>query len=197
MNAAILCWGSLYWEPKNLKVFKPWKLTELHLPIEFSRISGGDRLTLVVDFDNGVEIPVYAAESSITNFKEAQQNLKNRERTAPGHIGFYDSLSMTRSKSDFDDKSFDCRNHSKVAQRVEAWLESVDYDAVIWTALPSNFSSAAGKVFSVENAVDYISNLSGTKRQEAIEYIVRAPKEVDTPVRTALEKSGILDLPGA
>ena len=54
MKIGILVWGSLYWDPRNLNTTGEWFFDGPILPIEFSRISGGNRLTLVITpgFDN-------------------------------------------------------------------------------------------------------------------------------------------------
>ena len=56
MKIAILGWGSLIWNPRILKVAGDWTLDGPTLPIEFSRISDNDRLTLVIDEMDGTEL---------------------------------------------------------------------------------------------------------------------------------------------
>ena len=59
---AILAWGSLTWEPKDLNFIKDvgWKNYGPTLPIEFARISNNGRLTLVIS-ENGTPVTTYFA----------------------------------------------------------------------------------------------------------------------------------------
>ena len=59
-------------------------------------------------------------------------------------------------------------------------------DAVVWTALTSNFAMKTGIPFSTENAVKYLSDLDSHGKSEADKYIALAPSFVMTPLRKAL-----------
>lgn len=49
MKIAVLGWGSLIWDQGNLQINDDrWHTAGPLLPIEFARISGGSRLTLVI-----------------------------------------------------------------------------------------------------------------------------------------------------
>jgi nitroreductase len=48
LRIACLGWGSLIWKPENLPIIGEWKNDGPMLPIEFSRESGGQRITLVI-----------------------------------------------------------------------------------------------------------------------------------------------------
>jgi hypothetical protein len=63
MKIAVLAWGSLIWDPDTLKVADDFSLSGPCLPIEFSRISKGERLTLVIDEHLGNTCPTYSATS--------------------------------------------------------------------------------------------------------------------------------------
>ena len=55
MSTAILGWGSLIWDPRDLQQhIGPWLKLGPVLPIESSRVSSGRWLTLVIDDENGV-----------------------------------------------------------------------------------------------------------------------------------------------
>ncbi len=51
MKIAILGWGSLLWQPKDLQFDKGigWSENGPMLPVEFARISKDGRLTLVIE----------------------------------------------------------------------------------------------------------------------------------------------------
>ncbi len=101
MKIAILVWGSLLWEQGDLKLATGWVLGGLALPLEFSRVSStrDGALTLVIDPDNGAEIPTRFAESSLHNLEEAIYSLARREGTSRENIGYVDCRSgQSRSR---------------------------------------------------------------------------------------------------
>jgi hypothetical protein len=69
---------------------------------------------------------------------------------------------------------------------IEVWLAASDFDAVIWTALGSNFAKRAGKAFSVEAAIKFLEAQPEDQLLRALEYIRKAPEPVQTPVRAAV-----------
>lgn len=58
-----------------------------------------------------------------------------------------------------------------------------NWDAVVWTALTSNFSEKRGEPYSTEAALRYFNGLEAEAKARAVEYVVKAPPEVDTPFR--------------
>ena len=88
---AILGWGSLIWQPKELELDKEfgWKEDGPTLPIEFARISKDGRLTLVIT-ENGTKVPVLYALSNYQNLDEAVLNLAVREGSGRRSIRSYD-----------------------------------------------------------------------------------------------------------
>jgi len=74
------------------------------------------------------------------------------------------------------------------ATEIAAWAAERSLDAVVWTALPSNFASEVKKPFSTGEAVDYLKRRSAPAKVKAAEYIWRAPDFVRTPLRTAIER---------
>ena len=173
MRIAILGWGSLIWSPSGLPITGVWQADGPILPIEFSRVSSDGRLTLVIDTQNGSEVTTRYALSSRNNLYEAVEDLGLREGTTIRQIG---SVCVGNNELPND----------PVIRIIVIWAKEVAMDAVVWTALTSNFSEMTGNVFSVENAVAYLSDLHGETRLRALEYIRHAPEEVETPVRRAV-----------
>lgn len=66
------------------------------------------------------------------------------------------------------------------------WAEARGISGVVWTALPSRFDKRT-VVPSIGQVLDYLRGLEGEKRMAAEEYIRRAPHQVDTPYRRAIE----------
>jgi len=71
MKIAVLAWGSLFWNPGDLRIADKFEPTGPRLPIEFCRISSDGRLTLVIDEANGAEciVDVVHRKSSVISVK--------------------------------------------------------------------------------------------------------------------------------
>ena len=185
MKIAILGWGSLIWDKdsKKGKEFDLWRETDewevaedLELPLEFSRISESRNyaLTLVIDEENGTECRVQYSLSKRKNYKDAVCDLKRREGTVWNKIGYWSA-------------DGNCSNHKSV-NYIKDWAKRRGFDAVVWTALESNFKKPPErKKFTVENAIQHLKGLSPKGKLEAKEYIWRAPEVIKTELRTRLE----------
>lgn len=135
MKIAILGWGSLFWQPKELAFDKEfrWKEDGPTLPIEFARISSNGRLTLVLT-EKGTEVPTLYALSTHKTVNEAILNLAVREGSGRKSIGFYN-----KKEEKFSPEIF------KFKQNIKNWIEQTDFDAVIWTNLEDNKKIAPNK----------------------------------------------------
>lgn len=183
MKTAILGCGSLIWDPRELAplLVGPWRTTGPVLPIEFVRISNDGRLTLAIDAKNGVSVPTRFAESSRQDLQATVEDLRHREGTSSKYVGFINRKNGTSRAGE-----------ETVVRTIEAWADEVGVDGVVWTDLRSNFSERSGVAFSTEAATNYVMSLKGPALENAIEYITKAPDEVDTPVRRLLKLKGAL-----
>src|SRR5579883_123803 len=182
MSIAILGWGSLIWDPRQLgESIGTWLDDGPVLRIEFSRISSDHRLTLVLDESNGVEVATLYTLSTRLKLEEALSDLAHREgMVQTDRVGLVDRRNATsRSRSNY------------TAETVATWADQKGLSAVIWTDLPSNFAEKRRIRFSPETAAAYVSSLQGVERDAALEYIRRAPTQVDTPVRRLLREQGL------
>jgi hypothetical protein len=152
------------------------------LPLEFSRISGDRRLTLVIDQTHGIPCPTLYAESSESSLEAAIENLRMREGTNLRGIGCAVTITETISASSI-------ARHKDSAERILEWAKSNNFDATIWTALNSNFQerSAQNAPFSVSAAVNHVCSLDDAPKDAALNYIRKAPACVETPFRKAIE----------
>ena len=177
MKIAVLGWGSLIWDRRDLPIVGEWQHGGPILPIEFSRISSNGRLTLVIDEEHGADVPTRYARSAGGSLTDAIDGLWNREGRPPrDRIGFVNLVSDT-------EQDWSRQRHPAACDRIKAWARAQNWEAVVWTALISNFSEKRGESYSSEAAARYFSDLTGETRIRAAEYVGKAPQEVDTPFR--------------
>jgi hypothetical protein len=65
LKSAVLAWGSLVWDPRDLQTAAEFVANGPLLPIEFCRISADGRLTLVIDETVGTVCTTYSAPSAL------------------------------------------------------------------------------------------------------------------------------------
>lgn len=176
MTIVYLAWGSLVWQPRALPFVPPWREGGPRLPLEFSRMSRDQRLTLVVDPAAGRSLPTRYAASVLTDLAVARAALAQREETAIDNIGFV----VVGSKEQVS-------HVGQVAKDVRTWAECQHFGSVIWTDLPPKFSPGP---FTVAAGREYLAGLDEAAASRAREYIEKAPPEVRTYLRAALEATG-------
>lgn len=167
MKIAILGWGSLIWQPKELNYNKEfgWKDDGPYLPIEFARISNNGRLTLVIT-ENDTEVQTLYTLSNYKTTEEAVLDLAVREGAGRKSIGFYD-----KTKKEFSDLNFPFRD------KIIEWVDRTDFDAVIWTNLEENWEE------KTKDRIEYLKSLKGTTSALAEEYIRKTPEQIRTNLR--------------
>ena len=187
MRIALIAWGSLVWDPRDLKAADTFAPNGPLLPIEFCRISEDGRLTLVVDETFGAVCTTHSAPSALQNLDAAIENLRMREgmRNAQ-EIGFVELSSGKQSE-------VAAQRHPSAVATIASWAQSKAYDAAVWTALASNFDEPGrgGEPFSVAAAIRYLETLEerdSATFASALAYIRNAPAEVETPVRDEVVK---------
>jgi hypothetical protein len=187
MKIAILGWGSLIWNPRDLEINKTkgkngWHDDGPMLPIEFARISQDGRLTLVIV--PGVKsVQTLYAISKFKVLDHAVLDLAVREGCGRKHIGFYNKI-----MDNFEPKEFEFKN------QIECWINNKKYDegidAVIWTNLTEKLKDGNGKEWNKKNIVEYLNSLPSNKKALAEQYVRRTPVTIDTKIRKKLEKNG-------
>jgi hypothetical protein len=182
MKIAILGWGSLLWEGGSefdKWIEEPWYDDGPQLKVEFSRVSEKrlGALTLVIDAEHGFLTQVAWCLSKRARFEDAVADLRCREGTPIENIRHIC----------IDDEPAP-RNIADKQDLIVAWAREHKLDAVIWTALESNFRQKVGKPFSVTAVVAYVKSLSPDAKAKAAEYVWRAPEFVKTAVRSALQQ---------
>lgn len=184
MKIAVLGWGSLIWDPRNLKIDKSfgkngWDENGPKLPIEFARISSDGRLTLVIK-EGCEEINTLYAISAYNELEVAVLDLAIREVCGRNRIASYQRANQ---------ELFPNNINRDIRKCISVWIyEKQDIDAVIWTNLKGNFQDKMGCKISEENVIDYLKNLPLDIQAKAEEYIRKAPSVVNTVFRRSIEK---------
>jgi len=173
----IVClgWGSLTWDHRNLPTGGHWRNDGPALPVEFARQSQDGRMTLVI-VDNSEPIPVLWTRLGIDRLEDARHALAHREGISSANVnvsvGYWtETLQSTHAQSG----------------PIGKWAENVGASAVIWTALKPRFGGKSVKP-SCEQVVSYLFELNGEERHRAEEYVRRAPAQICTHYRDAIEK---------
>ncbi len=182
---AILGWGSLLWEggEEFNAQHEPWQFDGPSLKIEFSRVSKSrlGALTLVIDPDNRALSIVAYCLSRRREIDSVISDLRKREAARIRDIGYFCANGTSRF-------------HNKPSfEAISVWATTKGVSGVVWTDLESNFSEKAGKTFSVEAALAYLSGLEGEAKAKAEEYLQKAPDFVQTPLLQAWRKQVGID----
>lgn len=179
MKIGILVWGSLYWDPRNLNTTGEWFFDGPILPIEFSRISGGNRLTLVITpgFDN---VTTLFAISGFDRLSAAIENLKDREGAQNinniGYINFQDNSSNVRL------------SNRLILPILRYWNIDKKFEAIIWSDFSQRFETVTNTIFNLQNVIQFIERLSDAERIEALRYIRQAPEQINTRFRLRIQE---------
>lgn len=170
----IVCigWGSLVWEPGVLRCVGDWQTDGPTLPLEFARVSRDGRLTLVLT-PGAAPVPTLWCELNYHTGEAAQAALAGREGAALHVIGLWPGQTP---------------KHATGYAEIVKWGEDRGFDAVTWTALRPRFDGVDGAgPKDAEAAAAYLSTLTGDELMLASEYLRRAPDQVRTGFRAALE----------
>ncbi|SEP97383.1 hypothetical protein [Flavobacterium urocaniciphilum] len=180
---AILGWGSLIWDPKDLDYNKQlgWIYDGPNLPIEFARISKNGRLTLVITENGTFNKTFYTFANMKLTFEETIENLRKREGCNKKDIGFYKAETDEFHSEDF-----------KYKEEIRNWSNEKKIKNIIWTDLPEKWSykNENDETINVnpKERIEYLKNLTGEKKELAEEYIIKSPIEIQTLYRKQIEE---------
>lgn len=147
------------------------------LPIEFARESKDGRITLVL-CDGAPLVPACWAMLAVEDVGFAIEALAAREGIA------------TRIAHDIGWWSIvDGKARGASAEVIKTWAQEHQLDGVVWTNLPVGFK-ASRKVMPTEGEViAHIGALEEERRWAALEYVRKAPTQIDTPYRRAIKQA--------
>ena len=175
MTVIGLGWGSLVWNPGVLRCKGGWREDGPALPLEFARTSRDGKLTLVL-VDGARPVPTLWTELDYRSPDEAQAALAGREGCPLMSIGRWPGFS---------------RGHDDGTRAIiAAWAARREIHAALWTALPPKFEDQAGRVpESAQQAIEYLRSRDPDTLAKCREYIERAPVQVTTTFRAAIEEA--------
>lgn len=171
MVIACLGWGSLVWDSRELPIQRCWFEDGPLVPVEFLRQSSDNRITLVL----AAGVPLVRSLWAIMDTNDlavAKEALRKREGTSkdyPEHIGHW---------TQGDAEPFPLS--------LGAWASAQGVTSVLWTALPPKFAGKNQTPSEVE-VINHLKSLRGAERDNAERYVRRAPIQIDTPIRRAIE----------
>ena len=173
----IVClgWGSLIWDHRNLPTGGQWRNDGPALPVEFARQSKDGRMTLVIA-DKSEPIPVLWTRLELNRLDDARHALAHREGISFANfdvsVGYWsETLQSTHTQ----------------AGPIGKWAGNVGASAVVWTALKPRFGGESITP-SCKQVVSHLSELDGNARRRAEEYVRRAPAQISTHYRDAIEQ---------
>lgn len=156
---AILAWGSLIHDPRQLSITEGFTKSTFTFPIELARLSGEgtqeQRVTRIIDQYCGNQIPIWYTTSQQTFLPHARENLREREGTSKDAIFYIKTMLPNRSPDSTErpillseqllndtngypwyayDKVFAQLPSYKIIELAQ-WATANNYSAVLWTGL--------------------------------------------------------------
>ncbi len=181
MKIACIGWGSLIWNPGVLRVAGEWHTDGPALPVEFARVSRDGRLTLVLT-PGAKPVETLWCELDYGSADAARAALAGREGCAVHAIGLWPGSPP---------------RHRVGAEAIELWARQVGIDVVVWTALGPRFNGDDGRApATADDAVRYVAGLGEGARATALAYVRRAPAQVQTVTRAAIEAAFSMERDG-
>ena len=169
---AVLGWGSLIWDPRELPIQREWFKDGPLVQVEFARQSKDNRITLVLK-KNSPPVRSLWAIMNCTELEAAKGALRKREGC---------------ESTDIHDWSNGRRMPDSI-HGLDAWAASGGVEAVIWTGLPPRFKGQDNVTPTDVQVVEHLNSLPCAERDCAERYVRKAPRQIDTPYRRKIESS--------
>lgn len=171
---ACLGWGSLIWDTRELPIQRQWFMDGPLVKVEFLRQSKDNRITLVLH-SSANPVRCLWALMTVQSPNEAKKALANREGISKNnitkHVGYWSQ----------DDANPSCITEIKL------WAAARGIEHVVWTALPPKFKGSNDSCPSPDDVLEHLSGLRGPERDNAANYIRKAPMQIDTLYRRQIE----------
>ncbi len=170
---AVLGWGSLIWDPRDLPIQREWFKDGPLVQVEFVRQSKDNRITLVLE-ENALPVRTLWAVMDCTKMEDATESLWNREgRPKRKHICKWSKGEPLPG----------------LIHGLETWAASCGVEGVIWTGLPPKFQGKDEVTPTIEQVLQLLNRLPCAERDRAERYVREAPRQIDTAYRREFETS--------
>jgi len=175
MKIAVLGWGSLIWETGSLSITPEWHKDGPKLPVEFARVSSGDRLTLVLVDSAPIQMTLWTLSLKET-LAEAVEDLRKREGpTKSENIGRWCKVQEADS------------HNASIVSAISDWAMRYELDGVVWTALGPKKPNGENGLATGDEFIDFLRGLAANGKDAAArEYIEKAPVQIYTPIRKSV-----------
>lgn len=171
MNIACLGWGSLIWDPRNLPC-GTWHNDGPALPIEFGRVSGGGKITLVLT-DGPDLVPTLWTCLNVASLDAAVVALQEREDVPNANLSIGRWPGATRDYPG--------------AVAIASWAKERNISAVVWTALkPGMSTDTRGVMPKLDDLLKHVENMDAETCAKTLEYVSKAPDQIRTAFRPHL-----------
>jgi len=174
---ACIGWGSLIWDSRDLDVDGDWRANGPLLPVEFARQSSDGRITLVLG-RGFASVPALWSVFNTRDLVEARESLRVRE-----------DVPRSRAALSIADWHRGENPVSEPDATISAWAARKDLEAAVWTNLPPKFGGIDGRIPTESEVVAYLQALEGEARAAAEKYVRRAPRQIATAYRRAIERA--------
>jgi hypothetical protein len=174
---ACIGWGSLIWDMRSLDVDANWRADGPLLPVEFARQSSDGRITLVL-VRGFAPVPTLWSGFITGDLARARESLRQREGVPRSRAG--DLIAHWH------------QGENPVAEpdaTICDWAAGMGFEAAVWTNLPPKFGGIDGRVPTENEVVAYLRALQGETRAAAEQYLRRAPRQIATAYRRAIERA--------
>lgn len=139
------------------------------LRVEFLRQSKDDRITLVLD-PNAAPVRSLWAMMNSCDLPTAKEALRTREGCRMADIASWSRGGATPPN----------------IMELPQWAEAHGIESAIWTGLPAKFGGAERRP-SIDEVLTHLRGMTGAARDNAENYIRRAPRQIDTEYRRRIE----------
>jgi hypothetical protein len=152
-----------------------WRANGPLLPVEFARQSSNGRITLVI-VQGFVSVPTLWSAFNTRDLATARESLRQCEGVFPSHAN--DFIACWRRGEN---------PASEPDATISTWAARKNLEAAVWTNLPPKFAGINGRVPTETELIAYLQALEGKTRAAAEEYVRRAPRQIATAYRRAVE----------
>jgi hypothetical protein len=169
---AVLGWGSLFWDPRELVLENPWTEDGPLIRVDYLRRSSRNRVTLVLH-ETGREVPSLWTSYAGDNWTRVRDMLVVREGVTgqPEVIQHWTTGGGERAN----------------IAGLPVWAGGKGADHVLWTGLPPRWDRIDGRLPTLEQVVGFLGGLRPDRHHAAEEYVRRTPAQIMTPIREAIQ----------